>query len=114
VTEYLGERQGQSRGTHVHAVHLSDWKGWKLAPLLPRPHVRVGSGGKGILLEISAYLRPSKGKWLLSFISVPASVVFEQALTSCSLGFCYSAVTTEPSIALHRANCYYPLAELMR
>ena len=29
---------------------------------LTRPHLRVGSGSKGILQEICAHLRPSKGK----------------------------------------------------
>jgi len=33
---------------------------------LPRPHLRVGSGGEGILLEIPVYLRPSESKQLLS------------------------------------------------
>jgi len=28
----------------------------------PRPHLRVGSGGEGILLEIPLYLRPFKGE----------------------------------------------------
>ena len=37
---------------------------------LPKPHLRVGSGGEGISLEIPAYLQPSKGKQLFSFISV--------------------------------------------
>jgi len=26
-------------------MHLSDWKGWSQDPSLPRPHLRVGSGG---------------------------------------------------------------------
>jgi len=56
----------------VQAVPLSDWKD----PALPRHHFRVGSGGKGILLVIPAYLRPSEGKQLLSFLSVPMAVAF--------------------------------------
>jgi len=44
------------------SMYLSDQKGWILAPPLPRLHLRVGRGGKGILLEVPAYLRPSKGK----------------------------------------------------
>jgi len=55
-------RQGQLRGAQVQAMLLSDQKEWSQDPPLPRPHLRVGSGGNGILLEISAYLRPSKGK----------------------------------------------------
>ena len=43
-------------------MQLSDWKGWSQDPSLPRPHLRVGSGGKGIFLKIPTYLRPLKGK----------------------------------------------------
>lgn len=42
------------------AVYLTDQK--VPASPLPRPHLRVGSGGGGILLQIPAYLRLSKGK----------------------------------------------------
>ena len=85
MIKHLVGRQGQPKGAQVHAMPLSDWKGGILAPPLPRPHLSVGSGGKGILLEIPVYPHPSEGKLLLSFISVP--VVFEQILT-CSLGPC--------------------------
>ena len=61
VIEHLVGRQGQLRGVQVQPVYLSDWKGWSQDPPLPRSHVRVGSGGKGIL-EIPVYLRPSEGK----------------------------------------------------
>jgi len=40
---------------------LSDRKRWNQDPALPRPHLRVGSGGKDILLEVLAYLRPFQG-----------------------------------------------------
>ena len=69
-------------------------------PLLPRPHLRVGSGGKGILLEIPAYLRLSEGKQLLSFVSVPVVVASEQILTYCSLGPCYSTIIAVLSVVL--------------
>jgi len=46
----------------VHAMPLSDQKGWTQDPPLPRPYLRVGSGDESILLEISVYLRPSQGK----------------------------------------------------
>lgn len=62
----------------MYAMHLSDQKGWSQDPPLPRPHLRVGSGGEGILLEISVYLRSSEGKQLLSLISVSMAVAFEQ------------------------------------
>lgn len=48
----------------------------------PRLHLRVCTGGTGILLEISLYLRPSKCKQFLSFNSVPMAVVFEQILAA--------------------------------
>ena len=76
VMEHLVGRQGQPRGAQVHAMSLSDWQGWSQDPPLPRPHLRVGSGDKGILLEIPAYLRPSEGKQLLSVISAPTAALF--------------------------------------
>ena len=72
VIEHLLGRPDQQ--CTCHAMHLSDWKGWSQDALLPRPHVRVGSGGEGFLLEIPAYLRPSESKQLSSFVSVPTTV----------------------------------------
>ena len=60
-------------------------------------------GGKGILLEIPAHLRPSEGKKILSFVFVPMAVAFEQVFTCYSLELCYSAVTAVLSIVL---QCY--------
>lgn len=57
VIEHLVGRQDQPRGAQVHAVHLSDQKGWIPAVLLLRPHVKVGSGGKGVSFGDPAYLR---------------------------------------------------------
>jgi len=74
-------------------------------PPLPRPHLRVGSGGKGISLEIPAYWSPSKGEQLLFFISVHMAVAFEQILTCCSP--CCSSVTTVPSIVLQGGKKTY-------
>jgi len=88
----------------VHAVYLSDWKGWSQDPLLPRHHLRVGSGGKGILLENPACLRLPEGKQPLSFISVPTAVELEQTLTCCSLGPCYSVVIAVLSFTLQKAR----------
>ena len=51
VIEHLVGRQGQPRGAQLHAMPLSDWKGRSQDPPLPRPHLWVGSGGKGILSE---------------------------------------------------------------
>jgi len=66
--KHLVGRQCQTRGAQVHAMYLSDWKGQSQDPPLPRPHLRVGSGSNGILLEIPVCMRPSEGKQLLSFI----------------------------------------------
>jgi len=38
------------------------WEGKSQDSPLPTPHLRVGSGGKGISMEFPSYLRPSKGK----------------------------------------------------
>jgi len=48
VIEHLVGRQGQLRRAQVYAMQLSDWKGWSQDLPLPRPHLRVGSGGEGI------------------------------------------------------------------
>jgi len=57
-------------------MYLSDWREWSQDAPLPRPQLRVGSGGKGTLLEIPAYLRPSKDKQLLPFVSVSLAAAF--------------------------------------
>ena len=62
VIEHLVGRQGQPREAQVRAMHLGGQKGWILVPLLPRLHLRVGSGGEGFLLEIPAYCEPSEGE----------------------------------------------------
>ena len=75
VIEHLVGRQGQPKGAQVHAMQVNDREGWSQDPPLPRPHLRVGSGGTNILLEINVYLRLSEAKQLLSFVSVPLAVV---------------------------------------
>ena len=56
VIEHLVGRQGQRRGAQVYA------RRWSQDPPLPRPHLKVGSRGEGISLEILIYPRPSKGR----------------------------------------------------
>ena len=69
VIEHLVGRYGQPRGAQMHALPLSDWKVWSQDSPIPRPQLRVGSGGKGVSLEISVYLGSSKGKqFLLLFL----------------------------------------------
>ena len=55
VIEHLVGRQGQARGAQLHAVYLSDQKGWSQEAPLPRPHLRVGRANEGIFLEIPVY-----------------------------------------------------------
>ena len=62
VIEHLVGRQGQARGAQVHAMYLSDWNRWSQDSPIPTPHWRAGNGDKGILLEIPAHLRHSRGK----------------------------------------------------
>jgi len=57
VIEHLVGRQGQPRGDQVPATHLSDQKRRSQDPPFPRHHLRVGSGGRGCLLEIPACWR---------------------------------------------------------
>lgn len=47
VMGHLVRRQGQPQGAQVQALHLSDWKGRSQDLPLPRPHLKVSSGGKG-------------------------------------------------------------------
>jgi len=68
----------------VQAVQLSDWKEWS-QECLPRPHLRVGQGGKGILLEIPAYLRFSKGKQFF-FLCVCVCGLLHLGLFSFAVG----------------------------
>ena len=82
VMENLVGRQGQPREAQLHAMYLSERKGWSQDPPLPRIHLSIGSGHKGILLEIPAYLRSSEGKQLFSF--VPVTAVFILVLACCS------------------------------
>ena len=88
-------RQGQPRWAQVPAVHLSDQK-----ECGARPYLRVGSGGEGILLEIPACLRPSKGKQLFYFVSTSMAAAFGIIFTFCSLELSYPAVIAVFSIAL--------------
>jgi len=48
VIEHLLGRQDHPRRAQVQAMHLSDWKGWNQDPSLPRPHLKVGSGGGSV------------------------------------------------------------------
>lgn len=69
----------------MHSMNLSDQKRWSQDPSLPWPHLRVGSGGKGISLVIPRDREwYSKGEQLVFFISVPMVVVYEQIFSCCS------------------------------
>jgi len=94
-----GGKAVPTQGAQVHAMDLTQ------DPPLPRPHLRAGSGDKDVLMEIPVYLRPSKGKQLLSFVSVPTAVAFEHIFACCSLRLCSSATTAALSITLQ--HCFY-------
>ena len=102
VIEHLVGRQCQPRGAQVHAVPPSDWKEWSQHPPLPRSHLRVGSGGEDVLLEISAYLRPSKGKQIF-FVSMSTAAAFGHNLICYSHRLCYHAIIAVLPIILY---CY--------
>ena len=85
----------------MHAMHPSDQKGWSQDAAIPRPHLRVGSGGVAVLLEIPTYLRPSKGMQIFfSFVSVSTAVAFGLTITYCSPGLCHPAIIAVLFIAL--------------
>jgi len=67
-------RWGQPRGAQVHAMYRSDWKVWGQDAPLPRPHLRVGSGGEGISLGVSSCLPLFLCLWLL-FLSKSSRAV---------------------------------------
>ena len=109
--EHLVGRQGQPRGAHsgaFHCMHLTRRGGTRI-PLLPRAHLRVGSGGEGILLGIPDYLRPSKGKqfFFLHFC------VHGCCISACPhflhLGLCHPAPIAVPSITgtVQTLDCYF-------
>ena len=100
VIEHLVGRQDQPRGAQVHAVYLSDQKGWSQDPPLPRPRLRVGSGDKGVSLEITVYLRPSEAEQLFSFVSASTAVAFGLVLIYCSQRHCHPTIVAVLSIML--------------
>ena len=107
MIEYLVGRQGQGRGAQVHAMYLSDQKGWSQDPPLPSPHLRVGSGGGSVSLAVSVHLRPCEGKQLLSLVSVPIAVVFVQVLTCCSRGFLGRQLGTHCPLQVTSESSFY-------
>jgi len=59
-------------------------RGWSQDPPLPRPHLRIGSGGESFSLEIPVYVRSFEGKQLLFFIFVSLVIAFDWVLSCCS------------------------------
>ena len=96
-------RQGQPRG--AHCMHLSDHNGWSQDPPLPRPHLKVSSGGEGIscwrFLPTWDILKVSTSS---SFVSVSVAAVFGLNLICCSLGLCYLATIAVLSVTLQHYN----------
>jgi len=103
VIEHLVGRLGQPRGAQVYAMLLSDWTGWSQDPPLPWSHLRVGSGGEVISLELSAYQKPSRGKQFsfLCFCSLSCCIwICSHLLQHRILLICYSHCTFHHIIAL--------------
>ena len=88
--------------------------GWSQDPPPPRPYLRVGSGGKNFLLKVPAYLRPSEGEQILSFVSVLTAALDEQILFYSSLGPYCSADVAVLSIMLHQFCSEIYSEELLR
>ena len=102
VIEQLVGRQGQPRGAQVHALYLNDQKGWSRDSPLPRPHLRVGSRGDGILLEIPVYLWPLGGKlWFVFFLFLLLPLFF--FIYSCCI-WNYTHLL-QPGALLHCCCC---------
>ena len=98
----------------MHAMHLSDWKGWSQDPLLLRPHLEVGRGGVSILLEISAYLRPFKGNhFFFSFVSVFMVAVFGFVLIFCSQRLCYPVIIATLSTKLQHNTANFQFLRIL-
>ena len=53
VIEHLVRREGRPSRAQVHAMNLGDWNRCSQDPTLPRPHLRIGSGGEGIFCQRS-------------------------------------------------------------
>ena len=51
VIEHLVGREGQPREAQLHAMYLSDWKGWSQDLAIPTLHLRVGSNSCENLLS---------------------------------------------------------------
>ena len=84
----------------MHAMYVSDWKGWSQDPPLPRPHLRAGNGGEGISLQTPVYLMPSKAKQLFLHFFLCLTVAFELVFICCSQGLCHPAITAVLPITL--------------
>ena len=98
VIEHLAGRHGHPRGAQGQAMNLSNWKGWSQNPSLPKPHLRVGSGGKGISCWRSL---PTCGLLRVShFVSASMAAAFEHVLIWCSWRLWHPAIIDVFSIAL--------------
>ena len=117
MIEHLVGRQGQARGAQVHATDLNDWKCWSQDPSLPRPHLKVGSGGKSILLEMAAYLRLSVGKEIGFFFCCCWFVclfVFCFFVHSCCISACCRLGLCDPAIVAVLYTALYHLCITQR
>jgi len=83
----------------MHTVHLSNWEGWSQDSALSMSHLRVGSEGRGLSVEVPTSLRSLKGKQLISFDNASTAAALGLVFTCCSLGLCYPTAIAVLSIA---------------
>lgn len=100
MTEHLLEGRANPGEVRWQAMNPTEWKGWSQDPPSPRSYINVGSGGKGVSLEVPGFLSPSEGKQLCSFVFVSLAVAFGLILSCCSLRLSYPTVFTVFSITL--------------
>jgi len=92
VIEHLVGRQGQPRGAQVHAVHLSDRKGWSQDPPLSRLHCWQWRQGHLAGRSLPIWGLPGVSKFfylflrsqLLHFGSILCRAMFWSLLFSCA------------------------------
>ena len=97
MIEHLVGRQGQPRGAQVHAVHLSDWKGWNLPDLIQvlTAEVKVSlwislpTGGLLKVVSSSSFISVSMAAYLGLFSFVAAQAY---GLSLCRYGCTFHCI----------------------
>jgi len=102
VIEHLVGRQGQPSEAQVQAMPSSDQKAWSQDLPLPRPHLRIGSGGAGISCCRSTHT------WGLPKVSSPFSLFLQLLRLGLSPSIlCLWKVDSLPNICAEWMNVSY-------